>query len=83
MGYISLLKCNFYKFPGEKTGDFLSRVVDDCLSKCPNSKKTLLSPKIPGYVPGFSLFTHVNKFLNTKEALPLLPTTVSIILSAT
>ena len=33
---------------------FLFHVVDDCLSKCPNCKKTPLPQKIPGYVPGWS-----------------------------
>ena len=33
-------------------GAFLSCVVDECLSKCPNSKKTPLPSKIPGYAPG-------------------------------
>ena len=32
-------------------GTFLSRVVGECLSKCPNSKKTPLPQKIPGYAP--------------------------------
>ena len=30
---------------------FLSRVVGECLSKCPNLKKTSLPLKIPGYAP--------------------------------
>ena len=56
MGDIFHLLCNFYEFPGKKMGDFscgpfLFRVVDDCLSKCPNSKKALLPWKIPGYAP--------------------------------
>ena len=48
------LKCNFYEFPGEKSENFslrnfLSRVVDNCLSKSPNSKKTPLPQNIPGW----------------------------------
>ena len=31
---------------------FLFYVVDDCLSKCPNSKKTSQFLRIPGYAPG-------------------------------
>ena len=47
----------FKSFQRKKTeifpcGVFLFRVVDDCLSECPNSKKTPLPWKIPGYSPG-------------------------------
>ena len=30
---------------------FLSRATSECLSKCPNSKKTPLAVKKPGYTP--------------------------------
>ena len=60
MGQISHLKWNFYEFPAEKTQifpgvAFLSRVLHDCLSKCPNSKKPPLPWKITGYEPEESL----------------------------
>ena len=45
----------FHKFPGEKPRDlcgvFLFCVVDYCLLKCANSRKTPLPYKIPGYMP--------------------------------
>ena len=53
----SFLKYNFKKLPREKNRDFslwdfVFHVVDACLSKYCNSKKTLLSLKIPVYAPG-------------------------------
>ena len=57
MDKISRLKCGFQEFPGKKTriffacGAFLSRAAVECLSKCPNSEKTPLPEKIPGYAP--------------------------------
>ena len=46
----------FYEFPEKKMGDFscepfLFRVVGDCFSKCPNSKKAPLPQKISDYAP--------------------------------
>ena len=54
MGEISHLNRNFKEFPREKPEDFscgafLFCVVDDCLSKCPDCKKTPLPKKVPGY----------------------------------
>ena len=57
MGKISRLKCSFYEFLGKKNrrffprGAFLSRAAVECLPKCPNSEKTPLPEKIPGYAP--------------------------------
>ena len=39
---------------------FFSRVVDECLSKCPNSKKTPLPKKIPGYAPDIKQYSGVH-----------------------
>ena len=60
MGEISHLKCNFKSFQKNKPEIFPCRaflfcVVDDCFSKCPNSKKTPLPQKIPGYAPEMEL----------------------------
>ena len=50
----------FLRVSKKKTGDFslrrkiFSRVVHDCLSKCPNSKKTPLLLKISSYAPAIS-----------------------------
>ena len=47
----------FLRVSRKKNGDFpcgakfISRVVHDCLSKCPNSKKTPQPKKIPSYAP--------------------------------
>ena len=52
-------KIQFLRVSRQKNRDFfpcrafLSRaVVYECLSKCPNSEKTPLPEKIPGYAPG-------------------------------
>ena len=58
-------KMQFFRVSKENTkifpcGRFLFRVVDECLSKCPNSKKTPLPSNIPNYVP--ALMRDVNHF---------------------
>ena len=47
-------------------GAFLSRAVVECLSKCPNSEKTPLPEKIPGYVPAgsYSVSEQTNYYKN-------------------
>ena len=52
------VKCLVFKsFQAKKpdiflpAGHFFSRAVAESLSKCPNSEKTLLLEKIPGYAP--------------------------------
>ena len=47
---VSRQKKNRRFFPSEA---LLSRAVGEWLSKCPNSKKTPLPYKIPGYAPEF------------------------------
>ena len=41
-------------------GEFLFSIADDCLSKCPNSKKTSVPLKIHGYAPGDKFHTQFN-----------------------
>ena len=56
-GYNFSFKMTFLRVSRAKTriifrcGAILSCVVSECLSKCPNSKKTPLAYKIPGYAP--------------------------------
>ena len=49
---------------------FLSCVVGECLSKYPNSKKTPLPYKIPGYAPDIYLF-NMNKKLTIYSKLTI------------
>ena len=53
MQFLSVSRKKIGDFP---LRDFFSRFVNDCLSKCPDSKNTLQPYNMPGYAPELSYF---------------------------